>query len=518
MKIVIFFAPNFCDWPIEVIRLMMQKEPNLEIIGLAMDEHVYKRISAYKDIPIIELHNLDDIEKQSITQEVSDEQFEQLEDTIGADVLSKTVIADKNLASGWVDGAILYDTSLAAKARDQLALKSYIYGFYNFLFDLYERHNPDLAFIYTIASGVTYAIGAAALHHGFPFVRFQHSRIQKFFVLDTTLDGLLEPVMQELEKAAKDKNHLSEFYEPAQQHLDNCRNKTRDTSNLALNKKMYSKAMQWPSMVRETLATIWRFCKKQAIKDRLPLRERPERLNFMFKVSSAFKRRYLNMGKYCKPFAPYKDKQYAYFALHVDPEASTLICAPYHANQTAVIEALSKNMPLSSVLLVKEHPIMIGKRPKDFYKKIAQMPNVVLVDHEEDSHELIKHASLVVTITGTVGWEALLHQKPLLLLARTPYLTIKEGIVFCQDFAKLHEAIKKALKTPPASDEALVQYLAAVMKASLHMPDELLWGYSKQVFEKHKDTSEELASRLLEFKSSSKGNVERLHHGSSNHG
>lgn len=499
MRIVVFFAVNFCDWPLKVLKIMADQDPSLEVIGLAVDTSIYNKISKCTDVPFSEVHNLDHLEKEWIDGNVSDEDFVSLENKLGSDVISKTVIADKNLASGWVDGAILYDTPLTAKARDQRNLKSYVYGFYDFLLNLYERTNPDLAFIYTIASGATYAIGAAALHHGFPFLRFQHSRIQKYFVLDTTLDGLLDPVKTALKKAEEDNNYLLEYSEPAKEYIASRRESSIDTSNLALNKKMYSKAMQWPSMIYQTIGVLKRAVIKFLRPETVALRERPERLNFIFKVYSAFVRRYLNTKKYSQPFKGYKDKKYIYFALHVDPEASTLICAPYHANQTAVIEALSKSIPLSTTLLVKEHPIMVGKRPKGFYKKIAEMPNVALIDYDEDSRQIIQNSSLVATITGTVGWEAMTLQKPLLLMGVTPYMEVGEGFVFCQDYAKLGEAVVEALDAAPASDEALTEYVAAVMKSGMHIPDELLWNQSPEVFERNEQVTKNLANYLLSY-------------------
>lgn len=497
MKIVIYLAPNFCDWPMKMIRSMLQTQPDLEVIGLAMNKEIYQRAEKHKDIPFAALYDLDQLEKKWIAQNINEEQFNQLEEKIGADVLAKTVIADKNLAGGWVDGAIIFDTPLAKKAIHQSALKAYIHELYTFLIDLYEEQKPELAYVYTVASGMTYAIAAAARHQNFPFVRFQHSRIQKYFVLDTTLEGLLDPVKDVLGQAEQDTSVLKEFYEPAKKYLHSYRTSSADTSNLLLNKKMYSKAMQWPSILRSCLGILWRSAKKIFIKDGIDLRERPERLNFVFRVSSALTRRYLNPDKYAQSFEGLKDKNYIYFALHVDPEASTLISAPYYANQTAVIEALSKSVPLSSTILVKEHPIMIGKRPRGFYKKLSRMPNVVLINHTESSYQLIQNASLVATITGTVGWEAMVLQKPLLLLGETPYMQINEGYVFCQNYAELHKAIQQGLTIEPASDEALIKYIAAVMKAGLFVPDELLWNQSAEVFKKNESVTESVASYLL---------------------
>ena len=46
-------------------------------------------------------------------------------------------------------------------------------------------------------------------------------------------------------------------------------------------------------------------------------------------------------------------QKYVYFPLHVDPEASTMVLSPFHTNQIALIENLSKSLPTDH-LLVKE--------------------------------------------------------------------------------------------------------------------------------------------------------------------
>jgi hypothetical protein len=492
MRIVVFFAENFCAWPIALLGHMQKQCPGLEIIGFAVDQEIYKKVAAAKDLNIIKLYNLDALEKEWISGQASAQDIAAIEKIYSAETIVKTIAADKNLASGWIDGAILYDTPLTAKARHAESLKAYVHGFYKFLGNFYREYQPDLTFLYTIASGATYAIAAASEHHGCPFVRFQHSRIDKYFILDSTLEGYLSPVKKlynsgAVQTGAQAKKYLADYRAIA----------AKDTSNLALNKKMYTSAMQWKTVARAALGIFWRSLKQFILKRDIPLRSRPERLNFMFKVSSALKRRYKLATPYVQNFKDHESSDYVYFALHVDPEASTLIAAPFQANQTAIIEVLSKSIPLSSKLVVKEHPIMIGKRPRGFYKKIADMPNVVLIDPDTNSREVIEKSSAVATITGTVGLEALFLRKKVILMAPTPYMMIGEGVVHCRDLNDLPADIIRAKEMEPASDAALEKYIAAVMQVGFYMPDELLWKYSPKVFEDNMDLMNALSSNLL---------------------
>lgn len=494
MRIVVFFAENFCAWPIALLGLMQKQQPDLEIIGFAVDEGIHQKVSAAKDLNLLKLYNLDKLEKEWISGSVSEADILYIEKTYGAETIIKTITADKNLASGWIDGAILYDTPLTAKARDPERLKAYVHGFYTFLGKLYTEFKPDLTFLYTIASGATYAIAAASERHGCPFVRFQHSRIDKYFILDSTLEGYLTPVKKlydsgPLDTATKAKEYLANYRSIS----------VKDTSNLALNKSMYTNAMQWKSMARAAAGICWRSLKQFILKKDIPLRSRPERLNFVFKVSSALMRRFKLATPYMQSFKNHEKSDYIYFALHVDPEASTLISAPFQANQTTIIEVLSKAIPLSSKLLIKEHPIMLGKRPRGFYKKIASMPNVVLIDPDTNSREVIEKSAAVATITGTVGLEALLLRKKVILMAPTPYMMIGEGFVHCQDLNNLPSDIALARSMAPASDESIEKYIAAIMKAGFYMPDELLWKYSSKVFEQNTDLMNALSSHLFEY-------------------
>src|SRR5690606_19263261 len=115
-----------------------------------------------------------------------------------------------------------------------------------------------------------------------------------------------------------------------------------------------------------------------------------------------------------------ENRDFIYYPLHVDPEASTMHLAPDFTNQLAVIESLAKRKKLSMDLVVKEHPNMIGRRPKGFYEAITALPGVYLAHPDIPSLRLIKCARLVVTITGTVAWEAMVLKKPAMAFGNFP--------------------------------------------------------------------------------------------------
>lgn len=104
--------------------------------------------------------------------------------------------------------------------------------------------------------------------------------------------------------------------------------------------------------------------------------------------------------------------KYVFYGLHYTPESSVNGLEPYYVDQTRAIDALLLNLPKGHYLVVKEHPAMYGVRPKAFYREMRRRPGLVLAHPSCDSRTLIKGSSLVVTVTGTVGFEAFLLGRP----------------------------------------------------------------------------------------------------------
>ncbi|WP_448679748.1 hypothetical protein [Pseudomonas nicosulfuronedens] len=96
------------------------------------------------------------------------------------------------------------------------------------------------------------------------------------------------------------------------------------------------------------------------------------------------------------------------FTLHKQPEASIDVLGTEHSNQIELIRKISINTPSQYKIYIKEHSNAIGDRPLSFLKSIKKIPNVRLIDPAHDSHELIKKSSLVITISGTIAFEAAL--------------------------------------------------------------------------------------------------------------
>jgi CDP-glycerol glycerophosphotransferase (TagB/SpsB family) len=107
--------------------------------------------------------------------------------------------------------------------------------------------------------------------------------------------------------------------------------------------------------------------------------------------------------------------QFAFFGLHMQPESSIDVWSPFFSNQTRVVELLARSLPPTHKLLVKLHKSDVPNYSPAYLEALERFPGVELVSPYADTHELIRKASLVVSIQGTMGLEAALLGKPVIM-------------------------------------------------------------------------------------------------------
>lgn len=148
---------------------------------------------------------------------------------------------------------------------------------------------------------------------------------------------------------------------------------------------------------------------------------------------------------------PLQGEKYVLYPLVSENEACFHVIAPFnYTRQMDVIYNLAMSLPLDVVLYVKEHTSMIGHRRIGFLRKLKEIPNVRLIGPYENSFELIKNSSVIALLYGTMGWEAILYDKPVLLIGNAWY-DCYEGVVNCGDPKYMHKFIYEALKMKVSS-------------------------------------------------------------------
>jgi len=163
--------------------------------------------------------------------------------------------------------------------------------------------------------------------------------------------------------------------------------------------------------------------------------------------------------------------KYVYFPLHLIPESTTLIKSPFYPNEIAVIEAVSKSLPMGWKLYVKEHGSMVGERPIKFYKAIKRLTNVKLVkmDVYDDPKPWILNSVGVITLSGSSAFEAAMMGKQSLLFGNTLFELI-DGVTKIASFTELPVHIKLMKRKMPDNTKSCAAYLQAIHELGKYIP------------------------------------------------
>lgn len=167
-------------------------------------------------------------------------------------------------------------------------------------------------------------------------------------------------------------------------------------------------------------------------------------------------------------------EDFAFYPLHLEPEAATALMAPFWTDQINLITQIAKSLPLRFKLYVKEHPAMIGYRTHDYYKKLKKIPNVKLIDVSFPSFKLVQKTKLVITITGTVGLEAILSKKPVITFGDINYNKIST-VKKCQNIEQLPYLIKEQLENFQYDEKELLNFIGSIMEDSVDVGLGEIW-------------------------------------------
>lgn len=163
----------------------------------------------------------------------------------------------------------------------------------------------------------------------------------------------------------------------------------------------------------------------------------------------------------------YKENYVAYF-LHYQPEATSCPGGDIFVDQRLCIELLLKHLPLNYKVYVKEHPHQfirhhIGhtSRMRDLYDDLIKNDRVKLISTDINSFDLIDNAKAVSTITGTVGWEAMVRQKPVIAFGLGWYENYSKGVLRITD-ERSAEHMLQFIESYHYDESSLLAYLESV--------------------------------------------------------
>lgn len=135
-------------------------------------------------------------------------------------------------------------------------------------------------------------------------------------------------------------------------------------------------------------------------------------------------------------FKKNRNKKFITFFLQSEPELIIYKLGGRHfSDQKQIIKNLALSLPANFLLLIKEHKsqgINSRYRNLEFFRDIKRFSNVRVIKSHESPIDLIDKSYAVANLSGTIGLEALVRNKPLILF----------GSVFYQNFENVFQ-IKK---------------------------------------------------------------------------
>ena len=156
------------------------------------------------------------------------------------------------------------------------------------------------------------------------------------------------------------------------------------------------------------------------------------------------------------------DRKFVYFPLHVTDDYKIKRVIPHCVDQASLIEQVAAALPHGYDLVLKEHPMSVGRNSFAMLRRLARIENVRLLDPHTSSHELIQRSQAIVVISSTVGLEALMYAKPVLTLGQPFYSGY--GITLDIDsFREIRGGVPALLDFQPER-ERILQFLHAAMR------------------------------------------------------
>ena len=428
----------------------------------------------YKSSEIIKDHSgyVSFIKEWEIVHKALSEPYDKAELAIAENKLSpaaiwNAIIADRRLIYGRKSK---YTQDYRVHFTDE-QLWSIAYHFIKAFEDLLDRIQPDVIIGFTpVTFGEMLGLEIAA-SRGIPTLQLHSSRIKNYFALHDVVSGTSRHFYDLMEKH----NFRAETLATANEIIDEASKKglvyEGANKTIASGRPLdfVAAAKTFPAAaVREAQ----KFCDPVLKHDHhdpgyivpwvytkllQPLKERWVKMRLSSHKRVVKPENIADLGEFC------------FFPLQSEPEVSLQVLGrPYHKNQIELLRNLAASLPAGMKLLVKEHPRSMGLRPYNYYKALFEIPNLYLADVHAPSIPMVNASKFVGIISGTIGFEAVMMGKPVLILGHPKYEAIPGKMTRkCLNLFEMPQAIRTLLDEYEYSRDNIVTFISALIEGSV---------------------------------------------------
>jgi hypothetical protein len=160
---------------------------------------------------------------------------------------------------------------------------------------------------------------------------------------------------------------------------------------------------------------------------------------------------------------------FAFYPLQSEPEISSLIWGKSYMNHIETIRNVARSLPVGMKLLVKEHPRALGYRSYGYYRKILEIPNVLLACPDQEVQPIIQRSKLVISVATFVAFEAVIKHIPSVMLGGPrPFCVLPDSMIrYVHSVNDLAVEIADLMENYEYKERSLVRYIAATMRGSV---------------------------------------------------
>lgn len=141
------------------------------------------------------------------------------------------------------------------------------------------------------------------------------------------------------------------------------------------------------------------------------------------------------------PILP-KDVPFVFYPLSMEPETSLQVEAQSADFQLGQIDMLAKTVPSGWNVVIKEHPAHPIPRRRSFRDIVARYPNVLRAGTLESAERFIEQAAVVVTVNGTIGFQAANRGKPVITFNKMYQIAAMPHVRIVTSYDELRAAFR----------------------------------------------------------------------------
>jgi hypothetical protein len=350
-SVCFFMAGTLFDFNLKVAEQLRTQNPNVKLSAFVCGRrHLLSRFNELDNTPnAFDRYDwLNDMISKWLQTPIDHEKLDRYREMFGDDLLRRLVTADRELGYGYVSGGIVEKTNLIDKClKNKDARWQYIIGLLDYCFDLLDTQKPDIVYIYAIAGADAMGLKIVADYLKIPAIQLSFTRINDYYMFDQSIEMTMPQIKKAYQEALQDPSCVSSYYQEASKFIDDFLSKPEPPQDtLTWVKKI--KKDNHPFFFIKTLAID--IMKAIAIKMGLQGSKGIYRQRYGFDIVKLTLFKFLSLhkvlrGQHSKSSDIIGSYNYIAYFLHYDPEMTTSIMADKNADQLAVIEQISKQMP-----------------------------------------------------------------------------------------------------------------------------------------------------------------------------